>query len=743
MPTRSWARRATWPPNKHRGEAYNVGPAADQYSLGAILYELLTGRPPFQGASTLDTLDMVRNKEPVPPSLLQPKIHPDVETICLKCLEKEPGAATRMSSRWPRICVDTRRESRSWRRPISGPERLWRWCLRNRKVAALGAAVGLLLALVAAVSTTAAVMVSGRNTALHESNSARVRPGPKPRNDGTRPTASGCSPRRSARAATDQNRRLVEAELEMIGLLEANLRHVAALQGVREKVLDRAVKNLDVAAQTMTNLRNDLGWDPTAEERNWRLLARARQRLGEFYLAQSRFKEAMEQFRQMDAIIELLATAAPGDLAAQIRLGRTQRQLGFIALMKLGDTEAAQRFFRRAIAIDRECLAKQPANDTYKRDLANSLGQLAASELLLGHLEQARTLYDDETAVRDSFSSAQAADWESRRERAGLYEKLAELKLRMGDAAEARRDYSLCEEMREQLFEEHRDSWPDIDDLARTYNNLGKMRLTQDGNPAAASDLHRKALELYEKRAKADPADLDTQGRVAETLYFLATCQLRLGDVLSADSNYQRCLEIRKTLAKDPAVKGMEVNLMLAFAPLRPACRRRQDRRGTGRDATQGCPPLLSVRLRLRPRRREGWRRRPGPTVHRRRPRLPSQGEGPWVGRYRKPRNRPRCRTDPQGSGLPGTARRVPENGGTQTQLSIAQTESDEARGQQGRRHGIDRHCVADHPGLFRRGAPGSHFIAPNGQISGMRMMAAIHIRRLRGRPTLTKSVNR
>ena len=296
------------------------------------------------------------------------------------------------------------------------------------------------------------------------------------------------------------------------------------------------------------------------------MLARARQRLGEFYLAQSRFKEAMEQFHQMDAIIELLATAAPGDLAAQIRLGRTQRQLGFIALMKLGDTEAAQRFFRRAIAIDRQCLAKQPANDTYKRDLANSLGQLAASELLLGHLEQARALYEEEIVVRDSFSSAQANDWESRRERASMYEKIAELRLRMGEAVEAQRYANLCKVLREQILDEHRDSWPDIDDLSHTYNNLGKMQLTHDGNPAAASDLHHKALDLYEKRAKADPADLDTQGRVAETLYFLATCQLRLGDATSADSNYQRCLEIRKTLAKDPAVKGMEVNLMLALA---------------------------------------------------------------------------------------------------------------------------------------------------------------------------------
>ncbi len=189
-------------PEQAGGRSREVGPHTDTYALGAILYECLTGRTPFVASDSADTIIQVLTREPTPPHALDAAVPRDLETIALKCLEKEPakryGSARDLADDLARY-----RDGRPIRaRPVGPAERAWKWARRRPVVAALAASLLLVSALgFAGVSAALLYAVEGRREARDQRDLA----------EGEREKAERQRDRAEAGAAFN---RLARAQLE-------------------------------------------------------------------------------------------------------------------------------------------------------------------------------------------------------------------------------------------------------------------------------------------------------------------------------------------------------------------------------------------------------------------------------------------------------------------------------------------------------------------------------------------------
>ncbi len=329
-----------------------IGPAADLYALGALLYHLLTGHPPFQGASSADTLDQVRNQDPVPPRRLNARIPRDLETICLTCLEKAP------SRRYP-SAEALAGDLRLWlggrpikARRVSPMGHAWRLCRRHPAVAAL----------LVTLAMTLATGVVGLFVLLKQAETERTRLA-------------------EARRNAEAYEQFSAGAADQLGLfLGTTLRHYQST-----KTVQTAAALLKL--RSSINALKSRGIVPSSA------LGIFEQKIGSALMLLSQPEAARDLSNQAVADLKRSLAKNPEDKEARICLGQALFQSGCLAA-EVDQIEAALNCFEQSAAIQMDLEPRDGKYNIltalYKRlqGLADRLGQSG----LAGQEERSRTV---------------------------------------------------------------------------------------------------------------------------------------------------------------------------------------------------------------------------------------------------------------------------------------------------------------------------------------------------------------
>jgi eukaryotic-like serine/threonine-protein kinase len=573
-------------PEQAWGQTHEIGPLSDQYALGAILYEMLVGRPPFQGATALETLELARNQEPVPPTRLQPKLPTDLETICLKALQKEPGKrfpdAAAMAADLGRFLDGEPIVAR----PVGAPERLWRLCKRNPRVALLAAAVLLMGIAITAGSAAFAASLKRLNGQLdksyHDEAEARQiaqtkeRAAIEARNEAIAATKAEALAREKEKQAREkaealvqgafaQNKNALEAQRVLSILLNQRLLSIQGTQGVREELINTTLTGLEATIESLEQL-GKVARDKEGFALATRTLAGINQRAGQIAMEYGKYDETARYFRRMEELAEELVAADPDGLEPQKIKGSVKATLGDFQLNQIGDAEAAIKLYDQALAQRREWLAREPSDEQAKRAVANMLGAIARARLLLGDPAKARENYREELALRNQLSPDLTNQVEVRRERAGLSDKLGDLSASLGEPKIAREHFERALALRREIAEQNRDETQAQRDVLLSLEKLGDHELIYLRDPKTAHRYYQEALDGFLERLKAEPTAVRAKKDASLAHYYVATAELRAGNRDSALAHYRACRDIREELAKDPKAKLDTQDLMLAVA---------------------------------------------------------------------------------------------------------------------------------------------------------------------------------
>lgn len=431
-------------PEQAESRTDEIGAAADVYALGAILYELLSGRPPFQRDTLVATLDAVRDEEPIAPTKLDPTIAPDLEAVCLKCLQKKPA------DRYPTaqaLAEDLERwlsgHSVTARRP-TGWERLSRWCRRNPAWTLLAATI--LVALLAStwVSTAAYYRVDEANRALVQSN-----------------TQLQASEARETRR-TSQLRESLDAQVSVV--LEDILLRSFELTDAHREYLSQTIQAYETFLDDQAGQRAD----HISAARALVRVGEIRGRLGEEDLAIQAYRSAIERYQ---ALLENDSS----DAELLWELARAKGSLGNLHKQRQ-ELDKARPFLLAAQADSQRLLNQHPRQGEYLRTLLEQQASLANVERAAGKADEAKRIL--QSALDRATEELDSSDPENAFLLSRLQGSLAQFLF--PERAFARIETLLvrANEIDKRLIREHAEKLQYVDDLADNLNMLGYLYLS-------------------------------------------------------------------------------------------------------------------------------------------------------------------------------------------------------------------------------------------------------------------------
>lgn len=475
------------PPEQAAGRIDDVDVRSDVYSMGAILYELLTGSPPFRSSSPFETIRQVLETEPVAPRMLNGALPVDLETICLKCLQKEQGKRYQSAEELAAELERFLEGEPILARPIGRMERTWRWCRRNPKMAGLAAATVLaflatfVTVTVAYVQTTAAL--AGEKIARADAEESY----------------------QQARSAVDEF---------FTTVAEDKLLNRYGMQPVRKELL---MKALNYYRDFLKQRRND----PTIADE----VAMTLYRVGFISDQMGDRQQAMDSFEQARRLQQDLVDQTPDDPK---RLHALSDTLVDIARIQLAGDAEAEKLQKQVIDLRRRMVTLDKGNPEYARELAN--GHMNLGILFRERAKRSQGESEMAAAIGNP-SQAEALQKDAKRQH--------ELALQAYQRAQSIRREFLGNGGANRRLQMN---------YGMGFFNLAQAAADRL-DVASAEANYRNAIEVFQQLRDAEQPDFATELNLATCHRVLADHYSKHGDHQQATENYDTAESILTPLA--------------------------------------------------------------------------------------------------------------------------------------------------------------------------------------------------